>query len=202
MDVCHRWWGVRTFLARRLVRRPKVKGGVILFRGADAAARRYLESDRSTADEYYREGGTALAEFTVTDARGQVIDMRVLDPEQYAAWVDWTDPVSGTSMGTPRGAGKGMRGSPRFAEIVVNAPKSLSLAAALNPEVSDALDAAQWDAAAEIRRWLAQHSVTRVGPRHAREVVPVQQLPKPYRVLSNAPERAPPGAAHALRVFD
>ncbi|MGO2932107.1 MobF family relaxase [Microbacterium sp.] len=153
-----------------------MKGGVILFRGIGAAARRYLESDRSTADEYYLEGGTALAEFTATDSAGEVIEARTLDPVQYAAWVDWTDPISGTSMGTPRGAGEGMRGSPRFAEMVVNAPKSLSIAAALHPEVSDALDAAQQDAAAEIRRWLAQHSVTRIGPRHAREVVPVQQL--------------------------
>lgn len=153
-----------------------MKGGVILFRGTGAAARRYLEADRSTADEYYLEGGTALAELTVTDVHGEVIETRTLDPEKYAAWVDWTAPISGTSMGTPRNAGEGMRGSPRFAEMVINAPKSLSLAAALHPEVSEALDAAQRDAAAEIRRWLALHSVTRVGPRHAREVVPVQQL--------------------------
>ena len=45
-----------------------------------------------------------------------------------------------------------MRGSPRFAEMVVNALKSLSIAAVLHPEVSAALDAAQRDAAAEIRR--------------------------------------------------
>ena len=37
-----------------------MKGGVILFRCTGAAARRYLESDRSAADEYYLEGGTAL----------------------------------------------------------------------------------------------------------------------------------------------
>ncbi|MGX1932293.1 MobF family relaxase [Microbacterium resistens] len=153
-----------------------MKGGVILFRGIGAAARRYLESDRSTADEYYLEGGTALAEFTVTDPAGEVIEARTLDPVQYAEWVDWTDPVNGTSMGSPRGAGEGMWGSPRFAEMVINAPKSLSIAAALHPEVSDVLDAAQQDAAAEIRRWLAQHSVTRTGPRNAREIVPVQQL--------------------------
>lgn len=153
-----------------------MKGGVILFRGTGAAARRYLASDMSTADEYYLEGGTALAEFTVTDSAGEIVETRSLDPEQYAAWVDWIDPTTSSSMGTPRNAGEGMRGSPRFAEMVVNAPKSLSIAAALHPEVSDALDAAQRDAAAEIRRWLAQHSVTRVGPRHAREIVPVQRL--------------------------
>ncbi len=60
--------------------------------------------------------------------------------------------------------------------MIVNTPKSLSIAAALHPEVSDAVDQAQQDAVAEIRRWLAQHSVTRVGPRGLQEVVPVESL--------------------------
>lgn len=96
-----------------------VKGGVILFRGTGAAACRYLESDRSRADDYYLEDGATL---------------------------------------------------------VVNTPKSLSVAAALHPDVSATLDAAQGDAVAEIRRFLAQHSVTRVGPRGRQEVVPVERL--------------------------
>ena len=102
-----------------------------------------------------------------------------LDAEAYAGWVDWIDPLTGSSMGTPRLPGEegtAKRGSPRFAEMVVNTPKSLSIAAALHPEVSDALDAAQADAVAEIRRFLALHSVTRVGPRGRQEVVPVERL--------------------------
>ena len=153
-----------------------VKGGVIPFYGTGAAARPYLEADRATADEYYLEAGTAHAEFTVIGTDGEAIEARTLDPESYAGWVDWTDPISGESMGTPRKAGMGTRGSPRFAEMVVNAPKSLSIAAALHPEVSDALDAAQQDALAEIRRFLGQHSVTRVGSRDAREVVPIEHM--------------------------
>jgi hypothetical protein len=153
-----------------------MKGGVILFRGTGTAARRYLESDRSTSDEYYMEGGTALAELAVSGHDGEVIDTRTLDPEGYAAWVDWIDPITGTTMGTPRAASDRSKESPRFAEMAINAPKSLSIAAALHPEVSDALDAALQDAASEIRRWLAEHSVTRIGPRNAREIVPVQQL--------------------------
>lgn len=158
------------------MREDQMKGGITLFRGVGSAARRYLESDRATADDYYLEAGTALANFTITDAAGEVIDARALDADEYAAWVDWTDPTTGLSMGTPREAGGGKRGSPRFAEMVINAPKSLSIAAALHPEVSEALDAAQTDAAAEIRRWLAQNSTTRVGPRGAQEVVPVESL--------------------------
>src|SRR5690606_32119455 len=153
-----------------------MKGGVILFRGSGADARRYLESDRSRADDYYLEGGTALAEFSVVNGDGAVIGEGALTPTDYAQWVDCVNPLTGESMGTPRRPGDNRHGSPRFAEMVVNAPKSLSIAAALHPEVSEALDAAQRDAVAEIRHWLGQHSVTRVGPRGRQEVVPVEQL--------------------------
>jgi AAA domain/TrwC relaxase len=156
-----------------------MKGGVILFRGTGAAACRYLESDRSRADDYYLEGGTALAGFTVTEGSGQVLSTSELDAGAYAGWVDWVDPLTGNSMGKPRLPGEegtAKHGSPRFAEMVVNTPKSLSVAAALHPDVSDALDAAQTDAVAEIRRFLGLHSVTRVGPRGRQEVVPVERL--------------------------
>ncbi len=156
-----------------------MKGGVILFRGTGAAACRYLESDRSRADDYYLEGGTMLAAFTVTNGNGDVLATSELNSQSYASWVDWIDPLTGSSMGRPRlagGEGSGKRGSPRFAEMVVNTPKSLSIAAALHPAVSDALDAAQADAVAEIRRFLGLHSVTRVGPRGRQEVVPVERL--------------------------
>lgn len=153
-----------------------MRGGVILFRGSGADARRYLESDRSRADEYYLEGGVAPAEFSVVNSKGEVIGEGALSPGEYAGWVEWINPLTSDSMGTPRQAGEGRRGSPRFAEMVVNAPKSLSIAAALHPEVSEALDVAQRDAVAEIRRWLGQHSVTRVGPRGRQEVVPIEQV--------------------------
>ena len=153
-----------------------MRGGVILFRGAGAAARRYLEADRSRADEYYLEGGVARAELTVVDGSGRVTGERSLTPIQYAGWVDWISPLTGESMGTPRQAGEARQGSPRFAEMVVNTPKSLSIAAALHTDVSEALDAAQRDAVAEIRSWLGLHSVTRIGPRGLQEVVPVERL--------------------------
>ncbi|MEA5456822.1 MobF family relaxase [Sinomonas sp. JGH33] len=152
-----------------------MRGGVTLFRGDGGAARRYVEADRSRADDYYLTDA-AVAEFVQLGRDGEVTAVRELAPEAYAAWVDWAHPVTGERLGVPRQAGEGRGGSPRFAEIVVNAPKSLSIAAALHPEVSEALDAAQQDAAAEIRRWLAVHSVTRVGPRGAQEVVPVEEL--------------------------
>ncbi|GAA2113501.1 MobF family relaxase [Kocuria atrinae] len=154
----------------------EVHGGVIPFRGTGADALRYVESDRSRADDYYLGAETTVAQFTALDSDGAVAAELALQPEAYAGWVDWTNPLTGESMGTPRRAGSDRRGSPRFMEMVINTPKSLSIAAALHPEVSDALDAAQQDAPAEIRRWLALHSVTRVGPLGAQEVVPVEQL--------------------------
>ena len=153
-----------------------MKGGVIPFRGTGSDALRYLESDRARADEYYLEAGTALAEFTAVDAEGRVIGELGLTAEEYRQWVGWINPLTGESMGRPRLRGEGGRGSPRFMEMVVNVPKSLSVAAGLHPEVSEALDAAQRDAVAEIRSWLGQHSVTRVGARGKQEVVPIEQL--------------------------
>ncbi|WP_454295471.1 MobF family relaxase [Salana multivorans] len=99
-----------------------------------------------------------------------------LTAEEYRQWVDWINPLTGESMGRPRLRGEGGRGSPRFVEMVVNVPKSLSVTAGLHPAVSEALDAAQRDAVAEIRSWLGQHSVTRVGSRGKQEVVPIEQL--------------------------
>ena len=153
-----------------------MKGGVLLFRGSGAAARRYVQADRSRADEYYLDADDAVAEYAVLDSTGEVTTERSLTADEYETWVDWVNPVTGESMGTPRKPGAVRKGSPLFAEMTINAPKSLSVAAALHPEVSDALDAAQRDAASEIRRFLGQHSVTLAGPRGAQEVLPVEHM--------------------------
>ncbi|MGW9827730.1 RecA/RadA recombinase [Brevibacterium pityocampae] len=154
----------------------EMRGGVIPFRGTGADALRYVEADRSRADDYYLGTETTVAQFAALDGSGAVTAELSLDPVAYAGWVDWRNPLTGESMGKPRRAGADRRGSPRFMEMVINTPKSLSIAAALHPEVSDALDAAQQDALSEIRRWLALHSVTRVGSLGAQEVVPIEQM--------------------------
>lgn len=64
----------------------------------------------------------------------------------------------------------------RFVEVTVNGPKSWSLAAALHPDVSAALDGAQDKAAAEIVGWVVQHATTRVGPRGRQVQVPVERI--------------------------
>ena len=179
----HAFYGgavMHTSLMRRLMRETQMKGGVLLFRGSGVAARRYVEADRSRADEYYLGADNAVAEYAVIDATGEVTTTRSLTADEYEGWVDWINPITGESMGTPRKPGttpgKARRGSPLFAEMTINAPKSLSVAAALHPGVSDALDAAQQDAASEIRRFLGQHSVTLAGPRGKQEVLPVEHM--------------------------
>ena len=67
-----------------------MKGGVTLFRGAGQAARRYLESDRSTADEYYLDARTVLAKFAVTNARGELVAERSL---RMIMRHGWTGPI-------------------------------------------------------------------------------------------------------------
>ncbi len=52
MYVCHGEAVVHTSLTRRLMREAEMKGGVSLLRSTGAAARRYVEADRSRADEY------------------------------------------------------------------------------------------------------------------------------------------------------
>ncbi|UUZ60211.1 relaxase domain-containing protein [Nocardioides sp. B-3] len=64
----------------------------------------------------------------------------------------------------------------RFVEITVNGPKTRSLAAALNPEVAAAYDAAQDRAAEQIIGWVAEHATTRVGPRGRQVQVPVERI--------------------------
>lgn len=150
-------------------------GGVILFRGTGVDALRYVEADRARADDYYLSDGSGI-QYTVLDASGEVTVVRSLANVEYNGWVDWINPDTGEQMGRPRKAGSDRLGSPRFAEMTINGPKSLSIAAALHPEVSEALDRAQQDALAEIQRWLAQHSVTRVGPLGKQEIVPIEHM--------------------------
>ena len=82
----------------------------------------------------------------------------------------WTGrPTSGGSPATtsrpaePKGRLRTDDRALRFVEVVVNGPKTWSLAAALHPEIAAAYDAAQDRAAVEIIGWLAEHATTRVG---------------------------------------
>ncbi len=152
-----------------------VHGGVKFYRGAPKAARTYLERDCARYDDYYLAEGDGLAIRLVaqTTEGGVAVETKQdMDGETYEQWVDGIDVDTGTAKGRLRSDDKALR----FVEVVVNGPKTWSLAAALHPEISAALDAAQVKAATEIVGWVAQHATTRVGPRGRQVQVPVEQI--------------------------
>lgn len=152
-----------------------VHGGVKFYRGCAKAARNYVEADRSRADDYYLAEGSGVAErFVATHSPTGAVDVAAsgdLDGDGYERWVAGYD-TNGVPKGRLRTDEKGLR----FVEVVVNGPKTWSLAASLHPEIADAYDAAQDRAAVEIIGWLAEHSTTRVGPRGMQVQVPVERL--------------------------
>ena len=127
---------------------------------------------------------TAVAPMTTTWPRARGLAARfgaspglasslgVLDGDAYEAWVAGRDPATGV----PRGRLRSDANAVRFVEVVVNGPKTWSLAAALDPEVAAAYDAAQDRAAEQIIGWVAEHATTRVGPRGRQVQVPVERI--------------------------
>jgi len=95
-----------------------------------------------------------------------------LDGPTYERWVAGYDVETGKAKGRLRTDEHGLR----FVEVVVNGPKTWSLAASLHPEIAAAYDAAQERAAVEIIDWLAAHGTTRVGPRGRQVQVPVERI--------------------------
>ena len=114
-------------------------GGVKFYRGSAAAARSYVEADHSRADDYYLAEGSGVAE-----------RLRRSTPERVRASsaISTARPTSGGSPGTtsrparPRDGCVTTTRALRFVEVVVNGPKTWSLAAALHPEIAAAYDAA------------------------------------------------------------
>jgi len=149
-----------------------MRGGLKMYRGSAAAARSYVEADRGRVDDYYLAEGTGLAERFVASPVEGVRRVGTLAGDAYEAWVAGLDPETRVPRGRLRGDGQAVR----FVEVVVNGPKSWSLAAELHPDVGAAYASAQDRAATEILAWLAEHARTRVGPRGAQVQVPVQQL--------------------------
>ena len=147
-------------------------GGVKVYRGNPAAARGYVEADHGRVDDYYLAEGTGLAARFAATPNGDVQALGALNGDGYEAWVAGLDPQSRT----PRGRLRQDPAAVRFVEVVVNGPKSWSLAAALDPEIAEAYDAAQDRAAQEIIGWLADHATTRVGPRGGQLQVPVERI--------------------------
>ncbi len=146
-------------------------GGVKFYRGAAKAARAYVERDRSRADDYYLGEGTGIAVRLAASPDG-VERAGAMDGDTYEQWVAGIVIETGKRKGLLRTDPNGLR----FVEVVVNGPKTWSLAAALHPDISAALDEAQDRAATEIVGWVAAHATTRIGPRDRQVQVPVKKI--------------------------
>jgi hypothetical protein len=149
----------------------RVHGGVKFYRGAAKAALAYVERDRSRADDYYLSEGSGVAERLTATPDGAT-GAGSMDGETYEQWVAGIDVDTGRKKGRVREDANALR----VVEVTVNGPKTWSLAAALHPEISAALDEAQGKAAAEIIGWVAQHATTRVGPRGRQVQVSVERI--------------------------
>ncbi|WP_318152165.1 MobF family relaxase [Nocardioides hwasunensis] len=146
------------------------------YRGTPKAARTYVEQDCARYDDYYLAEGAGIAmRFAAArspDGLSKVARRPDLDGAAYEAWVAGVDVESGEPKGRLRTDASALR----FVEVTINGPKTWSLAAALRPEVSTALDAAQDRAAEQIIGYLAEHATTRIGPRGRQVQIPVEQL--------------------------
>jgi conjugative relaxase-like TrwC/TraI family protein len=149
----------------------RVHGGLKIYRGNPAAARAYVESDRARVDDYYLAQGTGLASRLVGTSDG-IVEMPAMDGPTYERW------VAGYMIETdyPKGRLRTDDQAVRFVEVIVNGPKTWSLAAAVDPEVAAAYDAAQDRAASQVVGWLASHATTRVGPRGRQVQLSVEQI--------------------------
>jgi exodeoxyribonuclease V alpha subunit len=142
-----------------------------VYTGTAAAARHYVEADRGRADDYYLAEGAGIAR-RFTAAGGRVAELAPLTGDAFEGWVAGLDPDTGVARGRLRTDERAVR----FVEVVVNGPKSWSLAAGLHSDIAAAYHAAQDRAATQIIGWLAQHATTRVGPAGGQVQVPLDRL--------------------------
>src|ERR1022692_1328244 len=149
-----------------------MRGGMKPYRGTAAGARQYVEADRCRADDYYLAEGTGIAQRLTVDRDGHVVQLAGMDGERYEAWVAGTDP----DTGQPRGRLRADARAVRFCEVIVNGPKTWSVAAEVHPDIAGAYQAAQDRAVTSITSWLGQHATARVGPRGGQVAVPVDRL--------------------------
>ncbi|MEU6134754.1 MobF family relaxase [Nocardioides sp. NPDC047086] len=150
-------------------------GGLKIYRGSPAAARNYVEADRSRVDDYYLAEGTGVATRYV--ASPSKIDLAgPMDGDTYERWVAGRHVGEGPCAGRAKGRLRTDDRANRFVEITINGPKTWSLAAVVDPEIAAAYDRAQERAAQEVIGWLAQHATTRIGPRGRQVQIPVEEI--------------------------
>lgn len=110
--------------------------------------------------------------YAVVNGAAEVTTARSLTVNEHEIWIDLGQLGHGRVDGYPLYHRRGPNGITLFAEMTITPSKSLSIVAALHPDVSEVVDAALGEA----RRWLSQHTVTRAGLLEAQKVVPVEHI--------------------------
>ena len=91
----------------------RVHGGVKFYRGSAAAARAYVEADRSRVDDYYLNEGTGLAtRFVATPT--EVVEANAMDGPAYERWLTGYDIETGVAKGRLRTDGSAARTGDSF----------------------------------------------------------------------------------------
>ena len=148
-------------------------GGMKVYRGAAAAARHYVEADRSRADDYYLAEGSGVAMRFTAGLRTTVRRASSRHGRRHLREVGRRDrPGDRQAEGSSakrRPGGAVRRGHRQRAEDLVARGRAA-------PRVAERLRRRAEAAAEEIIGWLAGHATTRVGPRGRQVQVPVEQI--------------------------
>ena len=67
-----------------------MRGGVSIYRGSAAAARNYVEADRSRADDYYLAEGTGVAERYLATPSTLIAEQAMMATPTSDGWLDTT----------------------------------------------------------------------------------------------------------------
>lgn len=159
-----------------------MKGGMTFFKGTGGtAARRYLEQDaKLAAAGYYTENQQLLATRTVYTATAGIQDIQLLNPDEYQGWVEWANPRTGEKRGTFKERIHPITGkteqSVLFIDKSINAPKSLSVLAAIDPEFATVLERTMSRAAQTIGTYQVQNLHSRIMRKGVRSWEPIQSM--------------------------
>ena len=148
-------------------------GGVKVYRGAPAAARHYVEADRSRADDYYLAEGTGIAQRFTRRPDRAVSELAPLTGDGYEAWVAGLDPDTGEPRGRLRARRAARCGSSRSWSTARSPGRWPPRCTRMSRRPTTRRRTARRE---QIIGWLAEHATTRVGPRGAQVQVPVEQI--------------------------
>ncbi|MGH7697948.1 MAG: AAA family ATPase, partial [Candidatus Dormibacteria bacterium] len=134
------------------------------YRGSGAQAAMYMTEGHLGAEVYYSEQARVDIAIDTWADGVRVASTHATQAGEFAKWVEGLDLATGELKGVMRSGGP-TRQPLRFVEQVINNPKSLSIVAAVNPVVAQALDEVLGAQADELGRYYSRVAVTRVGGR-------------------------------------